>query len=330
MFNVKRRSRRRDWPSAMIPLLAALVAAAGVSCSSGVAKEEFEAVQEDLETERALSQSLESQLAQEGADVALVEKTLDRAEARLAELVSELAREKARTAGHRERVDEAEAEADLLAAFLAWNRKDPEGFSASFTDKGISGTSLSLPALLGEPPIALRRVMDATVSSDTATIHAMFALGTQRNSVRYSMAKQGGVWKIDGEERLSPKIHGNSMVVDVRLDGCESMFDSETITGRNVALRVENVGEEHHHLILKKVPEELDLGRLLQGNEPPSQGVDDVAFVGAPRAGELINVAFTEALQPGRYVLLCYPLDPKDDEGVQLLAEGIVAAFTVR
>ena len=314
----------------MIPLLAALVAVAGVSCSSSVSDEEFEAVQKDLETERALTQSLESQLAQEGANLARLEKAVDRAEVRLTELESELARERATTAGHRERVDEAEAEAALLAAFLAWNRKDPEGFAASFTDEGISETSLSLPALLGEPPIALRRVMDATISSDTATIHVMFALGTQRNSVRYTMAKRGGVWKIDGEERLSPKIQGNTMVVDVRLDKCASMFDSETITERNVALRVENVGQEHHHLILKRVPEELDLGRLLQGDEPPSQGVDDVAFVGAPQAGELINVAFTEPLQPGRYVLLCYPLDPKDDEGVQLLAEGIVAAFTVR
>ena len=88
--------------------------------------------------------------------------------------------------------------------------------------------------------------------------------------------------------------------------------------------------EEHHHLILKKVPEELDLGQLLQDHQPPSQGVDEVAFVGAPRAGEVMNVAFTEPLQPGRYVLLCYPLDPKHDEGTQPLAEGIAAAFTVR
>ena len=249
---------------------------------------------------------------------------------RLTELESELAREQATTARSTERVDTAEAEAALLAAFLAWNRKDSEVFAASFTDEGISETGLSLPPVLGEPAIALRRVMDATISSDTATIHAMFALGTQRNSVRYAMAKQGGVWKIDGEERLSPKIQENTMVVDVRLDTCTSMFDSQTITERNVALRVENVGEERHNLILKKVPEELDLGRLLQGDEAPSQGVDDVAFVGAPRAGELINVAFTEALKPGRYVLLCYPLGPKGDEAVQLLAEGIVAAFTVR
>ena len=314
----------------MISLLAALVAAANMSCSGGSSKEEFEAVRKDLETERALSTSLESQLAQERANLPRLEKAVDRAEVRLAELESELASERATTAGHRERVDETEAEAALLAAFLAWNRKDPEGFAASFTDEGVSETLLSLPALLGEPPIALRRVMDATVSNDTATIHAMFALGAHRNSVRYTMVKQGGVWKIDGEERLSPKIQGNTKVVDVRLDKCTSMFSSETITERNVALRVENVGEEHHHLILKKVPEELDLVRLLQSDEPPSQGVDDVAFIRAPHAGEIIAVAFTEALEPGRYVLLCYPLDPKDDEGVQLPAEGIAAAFTVR
>ncbi len=306
------------------------MAAASMSCSSGVSNEEFEAVQKDLETERALSKSLESQLAQEGINLPRLEKAVDRAEVRLAELESELARERATAAGHRERVDEAEAEAALLAAFLAWNRQDTEGFAASFTDKGISETLLSLPALLGEPSIALRRVMDATISSDTATIHAMFALGTQRNSVRYHMSKLGGVWKIDGEERLSPKIQGNTTVVDVRLDRCASTFDSETLTERNVALRVENAGEERHHLILKKVPEELDLARLLQSDEPPSQDVEDVAFVGAPLAGELINVAFTEALQPGRYVLLCYPRDPKHAVGVQPLAEGIVAAFTVR
>ena len=94
-----------------MPFLAALVAATGVSCSSDVSREGFEAVQKDLEIERALSQSLESQLAQEGPDIARLEKAADRAEVRLAELESLLARDRATTAGYRERVDEAEAEA---------------------------------------------------------------------------------------------------------------------------------------------------------------------------------------------------------------------------
>ena len=57
--------------------------------------------------------------------------------------------------------------------------------------------------------------------------------------------------------------------------------------------------------------------------EPTDLKVADFIIVAVP-------TPITEALQPGRYVLLCYPLGPEDDEAVQLLAEGIVAAFTVR
>lgn len=189
---------------------------------------------------------------------------------------------------------------------------------------------MSLPEAVGEPPIALRRVMDAEVSGAAATIHAMFALGTQRNSVRYSMAKQGGIWKINGEETLQPKVDGETMVVDVRLDKCTSMFDSETITERNVAFRVENFGDEHHHLILKKVPEEVDVERLLQGPGQRPQPVSDVAFIGPSPAGETIHVAFTRVLEPGRYFMLCYPPRTEDTEGIPRFPIGIAAAFTVR
>lgn len=132
-------------------------------------------------------------MAIERADALRLGEAVDRFEARLAELESKLAKERAALLGMQERVDGAEAQAALLSAFLAWNRKDSEEFVARFTNNGISGSLLSVPAGLGEPPIALRRVMDTAVTGDTATIHAMFAPGTQRQSVRYSMAKQDGV-----------------------------------------------------------------------------------------------------------------------------------------
>ena len=97
--------------------------------------------------------------------------------------------------------------------------------------------------------------MDATVTDDSDTIHAMYVLGTQRHSVRYSMAKQAGVWKIDGEERLSPKVHGDTPVLDVKLDGCARVSDSEAMINRIVAFKVRNSGQEHPLLILKRVPE---------------------------------------------------------------------------
>ena len=224
----------------------------------------------------------------------------------------------------------AEAETALLAAFLAWNRKDGEEFVARFTQNGISETSLSMPASLGEPPIALRRVMDATVTDDTATIHAMFALGTQRHSVRFSMAKQDGVWKIEGEERLSPKVHGDIPVVDLELDGCSPLSDSDSVVDRIVFFRVENFGQVNPHLVLKMVAEDIDPGLLLQGDAAPVEGVTDVAFVREAKSGESFNIAFTEPLQPGRYVLLCYPQAPGGIKGARPAAEEIVATFTVK
>ena len=168
-----------------------------ISCSSGVSEEEFNGVVTDLETEKAFTESLESELATERASKVRLAEAVDRFEGRVAELESELAKERSTIKGNQERVDVAEAKAALFAAFLAWNRRDREGFIASFTDAGFSQTLLSAPETVGEPPIALRRVMDAAVTNDTATIHAMFALGTQRHSVRYSMTKQDGVCQVD-------------------------------------------------------------------------------------------------------------------------------------
>ena len=162
-------------------------------------------------------------------------------------------------AANLERIDQAEAEAALLAAFFAWNRKDQAGFATSFIDIGATATVLSIPENLGEPSLALRHLRDTKVSGDTVTIQAMFALGTQRNSVRYSMAKQEGIWKIEGEERLSPKIKGDPTVAHVILDGCTPLSESEAVVDGAVAFSVENAGKAHQHLIMKKVPEGSDL-----------------------------------------------------------------------
>ena len=304
-------------------LLLAVAVAAAVSCGSSISEEDFSALQRDLETEKTLVQSLESELSAERASVASLSDAVGNAEVRLVGLESELAQQRATVAANQERIDQAEAETALLAAFLAWNRKDPEGFAASFLDIGAAATVLSIPENLGEPSLGLRHIRDTKVAGDTVTIQAMFTLGTQRNSVRYSMAKEEGAWKIEGEERLSPKIKGSPTVVDVRLDGCASLSDSDTTVEGTVALNVENASDGRQLLILKKVPENLDLTRLLQGDAAASEDVVDVAYIAEAMAGQSINVAFTEALGAGRYALLCYSHGSKN-------AEGIVATLTVR
>ena len=311
---------------AFIPLVLVLaVAVAGAACGTGVSEEEFEALQQDLADQESESQSLESQLAQVRANIAGLQERVDEAEVQKAGLESQLVQERAITADLQERVDKAEVQQALLVAFLAWNRKDTEGFAAGFTDKGISETFYGAP--IGEPPITIRRVMDVAVSGDAATIHAMFAFGTQRRSVRESLVKEDGVWKIDNEEQLSPKIKGNTAAVDIQLNECVFAFDSNAITGGNVGFRVENVGNRPHHLTLNKVPEELDLVQTLQGDGPLPEGIEAVAFSDTLKPSEQINVAFSEPLDPGRYLLLCFLSD--DPEHQPHVTKDMVAEFTV-
>ena len=167
--------------------------------------------------------------------------------------------------------------------------------------------------------------MDTEVFGDTATIHAMYALGTQRRSVLHSMVKKDGVWRIDQEEQLSPKIRDGTIAVDVQLDECAFVFDSNAITTGDVAFRVENAGAEPLRLVLNKLPEEIDLMPGDEGEGPLPEGLEVVAFVDNLEPGEQINFAFTEPMDPGRYALLCSLSDLSDPEGLS----DIAVEFTV-
>ena len=139
-------------PFAIISLVVGAIMLAVISCGSDVSEAEFNAVMKNLETEKTDSQALRSELVMERADTARLVAIVDRIEARIAELESKLAKERAGIAKRQGSADKASAQAALLAAFLAWNRKDREGFKASFTENGISETALSIPVNLGKPP----------------------------------------------------------------------------------------------------------------------------------------------------------------------------------
>ena len=284
----------------------------------------------ELESERARADSMESRLTDERSVVATLQARLDQMEAQIVELEGERRRAsslESELAQLREMVDEADARQALLEVLLAWNRKDTEGFAAGFTDDGLAGTLMRLPSSFGEPAIALRRLIDTTVSGDAASIHAMYALGTQRNSIDIFMVKERGAWKIEGDRQVSPKIRDGTITVDIQLDECRFELDSNAVTGGNVAFRVRNVGQQHHELILSKVLEDLNLTQLVQGVGSPQDGIRSIAFVDGLAPEDEINVAFTEPLVSGRYVFHC-PV-PEDPEGVLLLTKEMLGEFVV-
>jgi hypothetical protein len=179
----------------------------------------------------------------------------------------------------RKKVEEAEAREALLAAFLAWNRKDSEAFRSSFTDQGILGTVLSLPESIGDSPIGLLRVMYAEVYRDTVSVHVMFDLGVQRNSLEYSLVKTEEGWKIDGEQTLFLEIKGGAATVDIRLDECSFESGSNTLATGNVALSVVNVGQRARHLAFVKVPESLDTIQVIDGRISVADVLEALAYV---------------------------------------------------
>ena len=239
-----------------------------------------------------------------------------------------LAQAKADAENVRESLDTAEAQQALLATFIAWNRKDSEEFADGFTEGGMAASFLSLPGSIGAPTITVRRIMETTVSGDTATIHAMYGLGTQRSSVVHSMVKENGTWKIDDEEKLSPKVSGNTETVDIDLHDCGFSFESTVISSRNVAFALYNVGEQAPRLVLSRVPGDIDLNKTLQGGGSASQGMGPIAFVDTLAPGDRINVAFTQPLAAGRYALLCFVPGPDDVELTDTVS-GIVAELLV-
>ena len=307
-----------------------LVAAAMAACSTGVAQEDYDAAVQNLERTSDQVRSLESRLTQEEGKQAALRARLDQAEVRMAELDSERMKADVQTtqldakltarnesaAVLQEQVDEAQALQALLEAFLAWNRKDNDGFKAGFTESGLADTVLGLPQAVGEPGIGLRRLVDVSTAGGVATIHVMFALGTQRNSVNMSLVKEEGGWKIDEERRLPPKIKEGTATVSVAIADCKLTFDKTAVSGGNVAFKLTNSGDQHHHLVLHS-------GSVISASS-------QIAFVRDLEPGAEMNVAFARPLDPGTYLFQCLSPSEVAARITPAGAQGSLAEFVVR
>ena len=227
--------------------------------------------------------------------------------------------------GLRQRVDSAEVEKALLTAFLAWNRKDSGEFGSVISETA----SALLPEPLGILPISLRRLMNTEVSGDTATTHAMFGLGTQRNSIGVSLGRSDGVWRIQDLQRRSPKIMGATIPIDVQVDESEISLDASAVTNGNVAFVVTNGGTRPRRIVLHRLDLAIDPILAFQAEGPLPGSMTGVAFVEGLQPGEQTNIAFTTPLASGRYVILGVPIDPDGPVSARNSSAGMVAEFSV-
>lgn len=280
--------------------IALTLVALASSCGDGVS-------QEELDAEKAMVADLQTEV--------------NEAEAQMAVALSELVQSTSEMADLRKKVDEAQARQALMAALLAWNRKDSESFQSGFTERGIADTVMSLPESIGDPPIGLRRIMDTQVSGDNAITHVMFGLGTQRNSLRHSLVKTEEGWKIDAEQQLSPKPKEGTPVVDIQIDECSLKSGSTNLPSPKAALTLENAGDVALNLALVQVRDDLNPSEVADGQIPAADVIETVAHTHNLRPGEKTNLAFTAPLNPGRYALVCVG---GTDAGAGIVADLIV------
>jgi len=222
------------------------------------------------------------------------------------------------------------------AIVKAYNDGDVDAFLSYYTDSGIeSGFGATreeaqqfLAEGLGEPPLTLRSISSIEVDGDTATADVDLVFGRLLQPERDTFVKEAGVWRIDSAEELSPEIPSDVTAIDLRTPDFAFDFDAGAITDGDIAFRVENVGEQPHQVILSKIPEDLDLEAALQSEETPP-GVEDIAVLEFVDVGAKTNMVFTESLEPGRYVLLCFFPDTEDPEGTPHVFKGMQAEFNV-
>ena len=163
---------------------------------------EVQALNSALEIDRERAEALDARLSQATLELEALKVIAEEAETQKSELTAaqermgnletELDQTGEAISELQASMNQADALRVVLDSLTAWNRKDRENFLAGFEEDGISG----LPAeLLGGPAVTLRRIVDSSIHGDTASVHVMFALGTQRRSVLDTLVKEDGIWK---------------------------------------------------------------------------------------------------------------------------------------
>ncbi len=239
--------------------------------------------------------------------------------------------------------DGAEIEAAVLAAYDAWNAKDIDGLLAIFTEKGVNdvfeldeGTTIAvfreqLPEFIGEPPITSEGFENTEVDGASASTDVAEVQGILLANVQYLLIDDAGVWKIDGQEEIETAVPDGTTLVHVDLNEFAFGVNTNEIADAPGAIAFEagNVGEQEHELGLARIPADAVVEDLLRIEEDVP-GFEFIGGVGPIAAGDTTNMVFTEALEPGRYLMVCFlPDTTAGPEGEPHAFLGMYSEFTI-
>lgn len=147
------------------------------------------------------------------------------------------------------------------------------------------------------------------------------------NASRGHYVKVDGAWKFDSYENASPGVPDGVAIVPVKADEFSWAFDAEAMKDGEIAMLVENVGEQPHQIDLRRIPDDLELEAWVRGET----SVADVPIGSTLQfeAGESRMVVFSAPLKPGRYVMACFVADAEATDGSLHIDRGMYSDFRV-
>ncbi len=239
----------------------------------------------------------------------------------------------------------ANVEKTIRAAYDAWNAKDTAKLLPYFTDKGLvaviangapdataDSVKAMLAATIGAPKVSTNGFKNTKVTGATATTDSAEVQNTVLGTARYSLINVGGAWKVDGQEWLETEVPAG--VPTVHLDLNEFAFVGDTTkfgSGSGaIAVSASNVGTQRHELAMAKIPADAVIDDLLK-SDANVPGFEFQGVIGPIEPGKSNNLVFTEALTPGRYVMVCFlPDTTAGGDGTPHALKGMIKEFTVK
>ena len=105
-------------------------------------------------------------------------------------------------------------------------------------------------------------------------------------------------------------------------------YDASAINDETAGFSFANAGEQDHELVLFKIPEDLDIeATLAEPTEGLPEGFEEQGGTGAAPGETGPPIEFTEPLEAGRYLMLCFIEDEETGQPHALL--GMLSEFTI-
>ena len=177
--------------------------------------------------------------------------------------------------------------------------------------------------------------VDGNVAAATLTSALVFPGQADGARLMYAeravLSKIDGSWKFDRFVFTAPAIPDDTITVAVEAEEYAFSLDANKLEDGRLAFSLDNAGEQAHQLSLQRVPATLDIEAWIRfsGYASPADDIGNLGGTTPVQPGDSLTVPFTEPLDAGRYVLMCFMRVQDGAEGELHVNRGMYAEFTI-